>query len=163
MKHLFKFSILVAAILAFASCQKQLTASFSPSKGSAYHDLSKTKTVSETVVTEASKEEKISEEVKTSTSELENSSSEEIKTIAPVVATDKNNTTATPEKISKKDVLKQVKAVKKEMKTNGNDSNTKLFLIVLLVLLLALLVPGLLYWVLVALVIWLVLYLLGLI
>jgi Flp pilus assembly protein TadB len=163
MKHLFKFSILVAAILAFASCQKQMTASFSPSKASAYHDLSKTKTVSETIVKEETKEEAISEEVQTSTPDLKNINSEEIKAIAPVVSPEKNNATASPEKVSKKDIIKQVKAVKKQMKTNGGDKNNTLFLVVLLVLILALLVPGLLYWVLVALVVWLVLYLLGLI
>lgn len=71
-----------------------------------------------------------------------------------------------PTKVSKKDIIKEVRNLKKISKSsnsNKSDKNTPVFLIILLILLLALLIPGLLYWVLVALVIWLVLYLLGLI
>ena len=165
MKYLFKLSILAIAIVFFTSCQKQLTASFSPMKGNAYHDYSNAKTTS---ISEQSKEnieeEDFTKEIESSNIDFGSKNTEKIKELIPVASPESNKSTSIPDKVSKKEAFKQLKAVKKQMKTNGNDKNTNLFLIVLLVLLLLLLLGGnVLYWVLVALVVWLILYLLGVI
>lgn len=170
MKNLFKIIGFVLAVAFVSSCQKKVTASFNyhPSH-SAYHDYS-VDAKSPTEVPQMREEPSMLNQKTTAETQKDKPHDSELTPASPVVG--QQEVVETPEaptkmtKSERKSLVKKVRDLKKEMKStksSGDDKNRSLFLIILVVLLLALLIPGALYYVLVALLIWALLYLLGIV
>ena len=175
MKILSKILVFSLATLAFASCQKHYTASFSPSQ-SAYHGSANTSAKNDEV-----KEVEVLEKETIKTEDQHLNVSDEavtpktnkvaqLKELKNKLAEVSPTLVSEPTKVSKKDVIKEIRNMKKMAKaakansTNkSSDHNNSVFLIVLVLILLFILIPGLWHIALIAALIWLLLYLLGVI